>query len=121
MNIILHDRHLDNENRDCDGKSGSVEVMFMLIRVMILTKTMGTKMVMMVLHGGGQSLTVATMKVRVLRSPDHTGVDAMVIVRVLRFNLEEVLIILAAEASDFFDKIFVVGPENYYVPRHIWA
>ena len=77
MNIILHDRHLDNENRDCDGKSGSVEVMFMLIRVMILTKTTGTKMVMMVLHGGQGCISCGTCSYSEL-TEDHVLPSAKV-------------------------------------------
>ena len=37
----------------------------------------------------------------------------------LRFYLEEILIILAAKASNLFDKVFIVGPEHKYVPRLI--
>ena len=38
---------------------------------------------------------------------------------VLRFYLEEILIILAAKASNLFDKVFIVGPEHKNVPRLI--
>ena len=40
---------------------------------------------------------------------------------VLRFYLEEILIILAAKASDLFNKVFIVGPEHKYVPGLIRA
>ena len=45
------------------------------------------------------------------------GYCCMAKVRVLRFHLEKVLIVLAAKTSNFFNKIFVVGPEHQYVPH----
>ena len=58
-------------------------------------------------------------KIKPWISTDHTGVGILWIVMGLRFDLEEILIILAAKASDLFDKVFIVGPEHKNVPRLI--